>query len=78
MITATLRQSGESVILAIPKAILEAMGLAADSTVNLDIQGRTLTVTPGYSIDELVSQITPENSHDLPDAGERGEERFEW
>ena len=78
MATAILRQSGGSVILTIPKAFLESMGLGADSKVNLDIRGRTLTITPGYSIDELVSRITPENSHELIDPGERGAEQIEW
>ena len=77
MTTAVLRQSGGSVILTIPKSFLEAMGLRADSKVNLDLRGRTLTITPGYSIDELVAGMTPENSHALIDSGERGAERIE-
>ena len=78
MSTATLRQSGGSVILAIPKAVLEALGLSANSRVNLAIQGGSLTVTPGYDIDELVAAITPGNSHDLIESDERGSERIEW
>ena len=78
MTTATLRQSGGSVILAIPKAVLEALGLHADSKVTLNLNGRTLSITPGYSIDELVAGMTPENSHVLIESGERGGEQIEW
>lgn len=77
MTTATLRQSGGSVILAIPKAMLEAMGLGADSRVRLDMHGRALTITPGFAIDDLVAAITPENQHTFEDTGERGAERIE-
>ena len=78
MATATLRQSGGSVILAIPKALLEALGLSANSRVELGVSGRSLTVTPGYSIDELVAGIRADNQHELIEAGERGAERIEW
>lgn len=77
MTTATLRQSGGSVILAIPKALLDAMGLRADSKVRLDVHGRSMTITPGFGIDDLVAGITPDNAHAAPDAGERGAERIE-
>jgi antitoxin ChpS len=78
MTTAILRQSGGSVILAIPKVLLETMGLRAESKVNLDVRGRSLTITPGYSIDELVARMTPENSHELIVSGERGSEQIDW
>ena len=78
MTTATLRQSGGSVILALPKAILDATGLAAESQVRLQVQGRTLTITPSFSIDDLVARITPENSHELIVSGERGAEQIDW
>lgn len=75
MTTVTLRQSGGSVILAIPKALLDAMGLKADSKVRLDVHGRSMTITPRFAIDELVAGLTPDNAHPLLDSGERGGER---
>jgi len=79
MTTAILRQSGGSVILAIPKALLEALGLSVNSKVQLGIEGRSLTVTARYDIEELVAQIGPEGDpHELWDPGERGAERIEW
>ena len=77
MTTATLRQSGGSVVLAIPKAMLEALGLGADSRVRLDMHGRSLTITPGFAIEDLVAAITPDNQHALEDTGERGAERID-
>lgn len=78
MATAILRQSGGSVILSIPKALAQTMGVAADSKVSLGLRGRTLTVTPGLSIDDLVARITPENRHELDADTEIGAERIDW
>lgn len=44
--TATLRQSGGSIILSIPKAIAKTMAVEAGSVVKLTVQGRKLSVTP--------------------------------
>lgn len=44
--SATLRQSGGSIILAIPKALAESMSVQAGSVVELAVRGRTLSVTP--------------------------------
>ena len=44
--TATLRQSGGSVILSIPKAIAESMAVGTGSVVELTVRGRTLSVVP--------------------------------
>ena len=43
---ATLRQSGGSVILAIPKAIAKTMAVEAGSVVELVVEGRKLSVMP--------------------------------
>jgi antitoxin component of MazEF toxin-antitoxin module len=77
MTTATLRRAGGSVILSLPKAILEAVGWGDKSKVKLTVQGNALSITPGYSIDELVAGITPDNLHSEQFAGERGAERVE-
>lgn len=44
--TATLRQSGGSVILSIPKAIARTMAVEAGSVVELTVKDRKLSVTP--------------------------------
>lgn len=43
---ATLRQSGGSIILAIPKSIAKTLAVEAGSVVELVVEGRTLSVTP--------------------------------
>ena len=41
---ATLRQSGGSIILSIPKTIAQTLGVEAGSVVELTVEGRTLSV----------------------------------
>lgn len=43
---ATLRQSGGSIILSIPKSIARTMAVEAGSVVELAVEGRTLSMTP--------------------------------
>jgi len=43
---ATLRQSGGSIILSIPKTIARTMAVEAGSVVELSVEGRKLSVTP--------------------------------
>lgn len=43
---ATLRQSGGSIILSIPKSIAQTMAVEAGSVVELAVEGRRLSVTP--------------------------------
>lgn len=43
---ATLRQSGGSIILSIPKAIAESMSVQPGSVVELTLEGRKLSVVP--------------------------------
>ena len=61
---ATLRTVGGSVMMAIPKAILEALGLAANAKVGLSVaDGRLLVeprARPHYSLAELVAQCDPD------------------
>lgn len=43
--TATLRQSGGSIILSIPKSIAQTLAVEVGSVVELAVQGRSLSVT---------------------------------
>jgi len=69
-----LRKVGGSVMLAIPKALLEALDLAPDSTVGLSVNAGRLVVDPKrrrrYSLDELLSQCKR--------SGRRSREEREW
>lgn len=59
----TLRSVGGSVMMAIPKAILEALGLTANGKVGLSVADGRLVVEPAprprYTIAELVAQCDP-------------------
>ena len=67
MLTGTLRPVGGSVMVAIPKAILEALDFAPNTKVGFSIEGEDIRlskqVTPKrkrkYSLEELVAQCDP-------------------
>lgn len=58
-----LRRVGGSVMLAIPKPMLEALDLSPDAAVGLSIKSGRLVVDPKrrrrYSLDELLAQCKP-------------------
>jgi antitoxin ChpS len=71
---ARLRKVGGSVMLAIPKPMLDALDLAPDSQVGLSIKSGRLVVEPKvrrrYSLDELLAQCRP--------SSKRSHEDREW
>ena len=60
---ARLRKVGGSIMLAIPKAMLDALDLAPDASVGLSIKAGRLVVDPKrrqrYSLDDLLAQCKP-------------------
>jgi antitoxin ChpS len=69
-----LRKVGGSVMLAIPKAMLNALDLSPDASVGLSIKAGRLVVDPKkrrrYSLDELLAQCNP--------AARRSREDRDW
>jgi antitoxin ChpS len=63
MSTATLRTVGGSVVMAIPKRLLELVDLQAGSQVDIDVQQGRLIVVPQrkkrYKLAELLAQCDP-------------------
>ncbi len=63
MSTATLRTVGGSVVMAIPKRLLELVDLQAGSQVEIDVQQGRLIVVPQhrkrYKLSELLAQCDP-------------------
>jgi antitoxin ChpS len=59
-----LRNVGGSVMFAIPKPILESLGLAANRDVGLSVSNGRLVVDPQprkrYTLNELVGQCNPD------------------
>jgi antitoxin ChpS len=60
MLTSTLRSVGGSIMMAIPKPVLESLGLAANEKVALRIEDGHLIVEahrrPKYTLTELLAQ----------------------
>jgi antitoxin ChpS len=65
MTTATLRTLGGSVVMAVPKQILNLMHLDAGSLVELTLENGKLIVEPKlkprYTLSELLAQCNEEN-----------------
>lgn len=63
MHSTTMRQVGGSVMLAVPPALLDVIGVRAGSTVDLDVDDGRLVVAPRrrptYTLDELIAQCDP-------------------
>ena len=63
MYTTNLRKIEDAVVLTIPPGILDAVGLSADTKVNILIDGSRLVVEqrrrPSYTLEELLSQCDP-------------------
>ena len=74
MHTTNLRKVGGSVMLAVPRAVLEVLGLRAGTKVGLVVERDRLVVAPQkrprYTLDELLAQCHPK--------ARRSEEEREW
>lgn len=68
MLTATLRAVGGSVMVAIPKPILEGLSLAANEKVALRVDAGRLVIEkrsrPRYTLDELLAACEPDADQD--------------
>ena len=66
MLTSTLRTVGGSVMLAIPKSVLDGLGLAANEKVELRLDEGRLVIEPRrrpkYTLEELVAQCSPDEA----------------
>jgi antitoxin ChpS len=64
MHTTNLRKVGRSVMLAIPRRILDLLRMEAGATVGLSVEEGRLIVQaaskPRYTLDELLAQCAPE------------------
>jgi antitoxin ChpS len=60
MSAATLRRLGGSTVVAIPPALLDALGLAAEAKVDVSVEGGRLIITPRprprFTLEELMAQ----------------------
>jgi antitoxin ChpS len=74
MLTTNLRKVGGSVMLAVPPALLEILGLQAGATVDIAVESGRLVVKPQhrprYTLEELLAQCDPK--------APRSKEEREW
>ena len=72
-----IKKWGNSLGIRIPKPFTESLGLSEGTRIQIEIRDGAIVIRPIYSLDLLLSQITPEHLHDELDPGETvGEE--EW
>ena len=68
MHSTTMRQVGGSVMLAVPPALLDVIGVRVGSTVDLDIDSGRLVVAPRrrpqYTLEQLIAECDPEAPDD--------------
>ena len=69
-----LQNWGNSLAVRIPKLYAEQLHLNSDSNVELVVSNGSLTVTliptvPQYNLEEMLSQVTPEQIHGETDSG---------
>jgi len=61
--TSTLRTVGGSIMMAIPKPLLDTLGIAANAKLDLTVEeGKLVAVPrkrPKYTLDELLAQCDP-------------------
>lgn len=69
-----IQKWGNSLAIRIPKSFARDTHIQSGSTVDLSVQNSTLIVKPinyqEYSLEELVSKISEENTHNEIDTGE--------
>lgn len=59
-----IQKWGNSLGLRIPKAIAQQAGLSEGTPVDFIVRGNTIVINPQrYSLETMLSQITPENIH---------------
>lgn len=64
MAVTTLRNVGGSVMMTVPKSVIEALGLQANTKVDVTAEDGRLVATvrtrPKYTLEELIAQCDPE------------------
>ena len=74
MRTATLRRSGGSVIVSIPKSALDQLGLEPDTPVEIGVEGDTIVIRRRKPLRIGLARRLAMSNFDLP----RSDEEKEW
>lgn len=73
MRTATLRRSGGSVIVSIPKSVLDELGLAPDMPVEIDVEGDSIVIRRRRHLRIGLARRLAMSNFDLPISDEEKE-----
>lgn len=66
-----IQKWGNSLGLRIPKTIAQQAGLNEGTPVDFIVRGNTIVINPQrYSLEAMISQITPDNVHKEIDTGD--------
>ncbi len=66
-----VNQWGNSLAIRIPKKIAEHLNITHESQMELEVKDDVMLLKkPKYTLEELVSKITPDNIHPETDTGE--------
>lgn len=65
-----IKKWGNSLGVRIPKPFTESLGLTEGTPIQIEIQDGTLVIKPVYSLNLLLSLVTPDNVHGEQDPGE--------
>lgn len=77
MAFAIIRKWGNSLAIRIPQAFASQMGIEENFNVSIEVVDNRLIIKPRKTLDEMLSNITDDNKHQLIDYGEpRGKEMF--
>lgn len=78
-VTTKVQKWGNSLAVRIPSHIAEQAAIQQGSEIELSVENQSITLKPKKSkptLEELVSQITPENRHKEIDFARAGKELF--
>jgi len=69
---ATIKKWGNSIACRIPKSLASECGISEKSRVEITVRDGNIVISkvaplPVYSLEELVSRVTPGNKHDYAD-----------
>ena len=81
MYTTNVKKWGNSLALRIPKHVADELQIDQNTEVELQVEAGELHIkpkaVPRYSLDQLLNQITPENTHSEIETGiPRGQEAW--
>ena len=73
MVTTHIKKWGNSLAVRFPRSLLAQLNLQPDGEVEISVEEGRLIISPvkkpKYTLDELLTQITPESLHDEADFG---------